>query len=65
MFSLYISAMVLMVVPTLEDLEKTKRKKTGERNIRGVERKKIVCLDEPKKLLINGLIGILLWGLGF
>ena len=45
--------------------EKTKKENPGERNIGGVDRKMIGSLDEPEKLLVNRLTGILLRGVGF
>ena len=63
MFSLYIPAMVLMVVFALQDLKNQKEK--TEKKHPGVDRKKIGGLDEPEKLRINRLTGILIGGVGF
>ena len=57
--------MVLVVVLTLRDLKKTKRKKTRTKKHWGVDRKKISGLDGAKKLLINRLTKILLRGWDF
>ena len=65
MFSLYIPAVFLMVVLTLQDVKKTKRKNPKKRNTTMVGKKKTGGLDGPENLLINGLTGILLRGVGF
>ena len=65
MFSLYILAVVLMVVLTLQVLIIPKPKSPEKRNIEVVVRKKIRSIEEPEKLLINGHTEISLWDGGF
>ena len=65
MFSLYIPAVVLMVVLTLQNVTKPKRKDAKKGNSAMVIRKKTSDLDGPEKLLINVLTRVLLSVVGF